>query len=233
MRTTNLLKTAVAGFTLLLGCFLFTKCNTSSATSDMPGKENTVSVLNTIDKVCKMIKAQEIKGAIAKSKNKKIILNIYPVKLSNNPAKKDFDLKIFFQDAAGNYKNIGAKINYKLFETQSGWYVSFLKDKNVLQNKIPFGYFLEADSAFIQSKIGVSFCLVPGEENMEYFLLAAKPDSKDGQKIAAKDSTCKCPPDCCKYLLIKSDSTGKCPPDCLGIPLLLEPIVKIVIAKNY
>src|SRR4030095_11459268 len=108
-------------FATLAGWLLLTKCTSATANKD--------NIIEDGYKTCKLIKAAEIKAAIVKSKSKKVILNVYPVKLSSNPAKKDFDFKIAYQDAIDYGKGINNKIDDKLFEMQSGWYVNFLKTK--------------------------------------------------------------------------------------------------------
>jgi hypothetical protein len=221
MRTSNLLqKTAVITFATLAEWLLLTKCTSATANKD--------NIIEDGYKTCKLIKAAEIKAAIVKSKSKKVILNVYPVKLSSNPAKKDFDFKIAYQDAIDYGKGINNKIDDKLFEMQSGWYVNFLKTKSVPRNKIPFGYFIHLDSSFLKNNVGISVCLVPGKENMNYFLLSEK--SSGG--TTKKDSTCKCPPDCCKYYILASDSTGKCPPECGGF-LIYHTTIESIIEKKY
>lgn len=216
-------KTAVTIFASLFAwIIIFTHCTSVTANKDNFIKED--------DKTCKLIKASEINAALAKSKSKKIILNIYPVKLSNNLQKRDFDLKISFHDAAEPTKSINEKSNEKLFKTQSDWYVGYLKNRNVPKNKVPVGYFMQIDSSFLKTSVGLSFCHTAGQDNVNYFLLTDKPDKDDAS--AKKDSTCKCPPDCCKYYVLATDSTGKCPPEC-GEYLLYRPFIESIIQKKY
>lgn len=236
MRSRNFLQwPVITGFTLLSAWF-FLASGISPGKNSIADRRNGAEHPNGDNKICKIVKAEDIKKALVKSKSKKIILNIYPVKLSNNSKKKDFDLMIFFQDDGELERNLGNKINSKTFETQSAWYVGFLKGKNIPVNNIPFGYYIEITSAFIQDAGGLSICVLPEKAQMEHCLLPGGKKFPGPPQAKGGDSTGKCPPDCCSTLnlvMSMSDSTGKCPPMCRIYSLLLEKTMKAVIAKEY
>jgi hypothetical protein len=230
MRTKNFLQwTVVAGFILLSGWLFSTGC-ISSGKNYTTNNRNGANTPTAENKVWKIVKASDIKKAVSKSEAKKIILNVYPVKLSKDPGKNDFDLMIFFQDATGLI-NLGSKINNKTFVSQSTWYVSYLKSKNIPLNKIPYGYHIKIDSAFFHDFADFDICVIPEKAQIEYCLL---PGTKNAAPLSKPDSTGKCPPDCCNLFdPLKIDSTGKCPPDCLPYSLLLEKTMKGVIVEVY
>ncbi|MDP4261152.1 MAG: hypothetical protein Q8941_01360 [Bacteroidota bacterium] len=222
----------LAGLTFLSGCFFLLSCISSEKNSAHSGEKKRDDS-NGDTRIFKIIKAAEIKEALLKSKGKKILLNIYPVKHSNNMGKNDLDLLIFYQDENG-LKNLSGKINSKAFEIQSGWYVGFLKSKNVPGNKIPPGYHIKIDSAFIHNAGGISISVLPMQAQMEYCIL---PGEKPvfALSLGDPDSTGKCPPDCCSLLDMARgmDSTGKCPPDCPPYALLLDNTMKTIITRQY
>lgn len=185
------------------------------------------------EKFYKLIKIKEVKDALAKSEYKKIVMNIYPVKQSNHLKKRDFDLKIIYQDWKEHSKNLGSKFNNKLFSVQSTNYVSYLKSKNISMKIIPHGYYLEIDEASIKNIAAISFYLSPEDNQLEYYLLSETGEQKDDDKTLKPDSTCKCPPECCNLVVSKGDSTGKCPPECPKYPLLLDNTMKTIINKVY
>ncbi len=229
MRTSNLIKKAAVVSLLILSGLFFSKCyNVLSGEKSVSG--NTQPVTNFTDKICKLIKTDELRKAFSNSKGNKLILNIYPVKLSKSSGAKDFDLKFFFQDGLQQNEKIDQTGNMKLFEAQSEWYISFLKNNNVPMNKVRPGYFIEIDKTFLVNTTGLSVCLEPGKENLQYFLLSEKSE-KDFK--AAKDTTCRCPPVCCDFTVVMSDTTGRCPPICPTNPLLYESILKSIIVKKY
>jgi len=225
MRTVNLIKKAVViCFVILTGSF-FSNCNNNNNVVADKGEEKTKMPAKVEERICKLVKSDEIKNALAKSK--KAILNIYPVKLSDDPNLQDFDLRFIFQDGSGKNKVMDSTVNVKLLETQTDWYIGYLKNKNIPMNKIPLGYFVEMDPRSLSNSAGLSFCGKPGDETLEYYLLSEKEAS------AAPDTTCKCPPVCCKFKIMSIDTTGKCPPDCPEPPLMYGSIVKLSIEKNY
>ena len=230
MRANNFFhKAAIASFMILSGWLLFANCTNVSGSNVFKEKGSGYDANKY--KACTLIKSKDIKAAINKSKAKKVILNIYAVKLSNNSTKKDFDLRVVYQDAADRSKSINSKTDKKLLEVQSGWYAGFLKENNVPAGKIPFGYYIEIDTTFLKNSMGLNICLVPGQDVVYYQLLSSK-TGESGENSAEEDSTCKCPPDCCQYNILASDSTGKCPPDCTEY-LLYKTIVKSAIDKKY
>jgi len=220
-------KSAIASFALLFASAVLMKCTDALGENITAVKKGEYHNYDAY-RACKMIKSSEIRSAISKSKTKKVILNIYPVKLSNSPRQEDFDLKMVFLDAV-DHKSIN-KVDEKLLKSQSDWYVSFLKSNGVPRNKVPFGYYIPIDSGFLKHSVGVSICVALGQVRAQYYLLTDKPGTT---KISAMgDSTCKCPPDCCQYYLLLSDSTGKCPPECGGF-LLYQTTIQSIIEKKY
>lgn len=226
MRTIPLIPlTLFVGFSLFIG-FSVLK-STSVPTGDTNYTPQVLPNDTVIDNstICKTLNSQAIRNAILKSKSKKIVLNIYPVKLSDDSNEKKFDLNFIFQDGWAKNKKIGPKPNYKLFQAQSNWYIRFLKNKNVAPGKIPHGYFLTIDTAFLNNAAGISFCINPGkDQNMNYYVVSS-------QQIQLPDSIGKCPPDCPKNTVLRYDSTGKCPPECPS--LFYSTTVKSLIDKNF
>jgi hypothetical protein len=233
MQPKNLLQcTAIASF-LLLSAWCILVSNTLPGKDTEAIKKPTFTQIVEDIKIFKIVKTKEISAALAKSKDKKIILNIYPVKLSADMNKTDFDLKVAFQDAGQTNKNLGTKVNSSNFKTQSKWYVSFLKSKEVLGDNIPYGYFIEIDPSLIKKTSGINICIIPEKSALEYCLLPTNVTPTDKQTIK-NDSNDKCPPICCLQLqaqIIRSDSIGKCPPDCKKLNLLYENTMKKVISS--
>lgn len=226
MRTIPLIPvTFLVGFSLFIGFSVLKSRAIQSRETHYPARVFPADTVKDNSTVCKTINSQEIRNVILKSKSQKIILNIYPVKLSNVGDENQFDLNFIYQDVSEKNKKIGPRPDYKLFQTQSNWYIRFLKDKNVSRNNIPHGYFLTIDTAFLSNTTGISFCINPGkDQTMNYYVVSL-------QEIKQPDSTGKCPPDCYRNVITRYDSTGKCPPDCPS--LLYSTTVKSLIEKNF
>lgn len=188
-------------------------------------------------RVFKIVTKKEITTALNQSSGKKVLLNIYPVKLSADMAKEDFALRIAFQDAGASHQKMGGDFNSKLFKIQSAWYVQYLKQHALAADQIPYGYFIELDQAMINQTNGINIAVLPEQSKMEYCLLPpsfepAAPLSNPADPNPANS----CPPNCCSAFranLIQIDSIGKCPPDCKKFKLLLEPTMKKVISKQF
>ena len=212
----------------------------------IPNEKRAVS-LSTFDsyfkgytEIYKMVSIAEINEALAASTDKKIILNIYPVKLSPDIRENDFALRIFFLDGSGTKQLLAKEINSSLFKIQSTYYIDFLKRKNISVSKIPNGYYVEIDEKFIENIDAVSLKVTVEKSQMEYYRLAGNiPSQMDSTKKSTEiiatnnsDSTiCKCPPECCHFVIRSSDSTGKCPPECAK--LFFSTTVQNVIHRVY
>jgi hypothetical protein len=225
MRTKKFLQwPVIAGLAILSGVFFIVSC-TSTGKNQVSSDNNAENLTDkSNNNIKKTVKAADIQNALVKSKSKKIVLNIYPVKLSNSPKKNDFDLLILFQDAGEVNKNLGKDVSSKIFETQSASYVSFLKDKKLPRSKIPFGYYIEINSALMKDARDVKICIDPDQALMKYCL---QPEDKKPEP--AKEEDC-----CITAIRQYGDSIGKCPP-CLIIykSLLLQKPMEGVIEKAY
>jgi hypothetical protein len=235
MRTKKFLQwPVIAGFAILFGCFFLVSA-TLLGKKTIAVNKNASGAAGGDNKIWRIIKAADLKKALEKSKSKNIMLNIYPVKFSNSPKKKDFDLMIYFQDGIQLIKDIGSKAGSKVFEAQSASYISFLKSKEIPMNKIPFGYYIKIDMAFIQGGGDLDICVLPEKSQMLYCQLP-KGNKSDASltQPTEDDSTGKCPPECCiDFLRVPGDSTGKCPPECPVYSLLFEKDMKKIIADAY
>ena len=235
MQPKNLLQCTTVASLLLLSVWCLLVSNTLPEKEAKTLKKSTFTQMVEDIRIFKIVKTKEITAALAKSKDKKIILNIYPVKLSADMNKTDFDLKVAFQDAGQANKNLGTKVNSSNFKTQSKWYVSYLKSKEVLGDNIPYGYFIEIDPLLVKKTSGINICIIPEKSALEYCLLPANVIPTDKQTVK-NDSNDKCPPICCLKMqaqIIKADSIGKCPPDCRKLNLLYEGTMKKLISSEF
>lgn len=164
-------------------------------------------------KIYKSVKASALKNAIEKSKNKKLIIGIYPVKRSKNIYANDFALMIFSQDANGASKNLSEKIDSASFTIQSINYFNYLKSHGVASERIPNVYYVEISYSDIKAIDAIGFYFSVETQHMNYYLLSAKAETTQNSVYSSGfDSTGKCPP--CKLPIRFWDSTGKCPPTC-------------------
>lgn len=219
MQTDNLLhKALLAGLVLLGGCNLVRNSSASKP-----------EAFSVNDCVWKFVTQKELNASLAQSPDKKLLLNIYPVKRSLNSAKQDFDLSVFFQDAAVPEKNLGGKMDYKTFEEQSTWYINFLRSKKVDRKDIPLGYFIQIDGSTIGDNIaGINMCWWPQAKTVQYYFLSAP-----GGGTKLRDTVPKCPPDCLYVeILRKGIATARFSPSG-KFELLWEKNVKAIIDNSY
>lgn len=185
-----------------------------------------------------MINAKEIKDALASSKSKKIILNIYPVKLSKDVTRQDFDLAIYFQEAGLAKKTLGNPINLKSFTTQASWYIYYLKSKNIAKEGIPYGYYLEITPALLENTVGLKIGVLAEQFQLSYCALKGDPTKKTALVNKPLNNHQNTLPDCCSqpqiFDLLPDSSGGKCPP-CLNLTskLLLEGEMEAIVNDIY
>ncbi len=140
-------------------------------------------------KVCKTLLLSDVEQAFLKSNSKKIILNIYPLKESQDPQKKDFSFSIKFGDTAAQYIYMGKQMSNKQFNQQSYNYIKSLKENNIPKHLVPLGYYIEMNAENMKTNLELCMSFVNGkqvsfEKHTEYTIMAASADS------------CKCPPVC-------------------------------------
>ena len=221
MQTPYLIKRTITCFAfVLVSGFLLSILLSQQACKQGPEKDN---------KVYKNVTAKEISDALAKSKTNKVILNIYPVKLSDDPQKNDFDIALVYQDASDPGINLGSIVDIKTFENKSANFVNYLKTKKTPQDKVAWGYYIELDSTSVQESKGLSISVLAEKNqvawcNIRYTKTTVPTDTAIG----------KCPPQCCTSYTTFSDSTiGRCPPMCPAGELYMGKIMKMVIIKVY
>lgn len=192
-------------------------------------------------KVKVKVDAKEIRKAITRSVSKKVMLNLYPVKLSSDMSKNDITLKVFFQDAEAPYKAISPAYNTKEIKKQFGWYARYLKKKKVIGKNIPSGYFITIDNEFMNGTNAVVFTLAAEEGEVGYCKEPDTPASSlpdaDDKKDDKKEPDCDCLPEEEKVLCLleaaRYDSTGKCPPECPAAYMLYTPQMKSAINATF
>lgn len=205
-------KAATVGLFVLSTILLLASCNQS--------KDATPA------KFGKALSASKIRAALEKSTGKKIIINIYPVKLSDSANKNDFDQVFILQDAVVNGKNLGDSIDEAIFTQQATWYFNDLKRRGFTKGSVSAGYFIQVDSGFARTiKSLFAECSI-GETTVkaDYCTTAEDTDapvvdSPNPQKPPAPNS-------CDNPLFNWRDSTGKCPPCLLAESLLLQGVIE-------
>jgi hypothetical protein len=224
MRTNNSLPwRVIACLAILTGYFFSVSC-TSVGKNQITTESHAVAIGEKGNNIRKTVKAADIKNALGKSTGEKIILNIYPVKRSNSPKKNDFDAMILFQDASDLDKNLGKDVSSKIFETQSASYVSFLKERKIPKTKIPFGYYIEINPAFMKNAGDLLICIDPEQALMKY---CVQPEEKKSDPARTKDENC-----CSFSFRQPGDTIGKCPP-CFIEKLWFQKPMQSVIERVY
>jgi hypothetical protein len=160
------------------------------------------------DHVYREINLETRRKVLERSKGKKILINIYPVKQGNVFSNKDMILKIFFQDVKGPMTDLSDKVNKKNFTKQSANYLSFLKQNNISGKNVPHSYYAIIDADRLVQADEIAFYLSIKNSHLAYYLLSEKKAREN-----ERDSTGKCPPcNLSQRTLLLADSTGKCPP---------------------
>ena len=226
-----------ASIAMIIGCiFLFSSMLPQKKFASVIKAAATFSAEGK--KIYRVINAKEIKDALVNSKNKKIILNIYPVKLSKDITKQDFDLVIYFQEPSPAKKSIGNPINLKSFKTQASWYIYYLKSKNIAKENIPYGYYLEITPALLENLVGLKIGVLAEQFQLSYCALKEDPNNKTAPVKKPLNNHQNTLPDCCSqpqiFDLLPDSSGGKCPP-CLNLTskLLLEGEMQAIIDDVY
>lgn len=182
------------------------------------------------NEICKSIRADQINRALAKTKSKKIILNVYPIKYTTKEGKSDFDLAVYYEDQSGKQILVD-KSPMANFESEVSHYVQYLKSTNVQKKDVPYGYYIKIDSHNMVNAGAIEICF-SSENGMIKCTTIAKSSHHTKQTIVT-DSIAKCPPDCRFLKPIISDSIGKCPPDCWPHTLLFANKIERIIQKIY
>lgn len=237
MKTKTLLRTSLIVIAILscYGLLSFHKGNT-------PQKPGSGYGFFKGKKVQIRVWTKEINKAISKSTGKKILLNIYPVKLSSDMSKNDITLKVFFQDAGAPYESLGPVYKSGELKKQLAWYIQYLKKKKMIAKDIPSGYFKVIDKEFTDGTSAFLFYLTVENGIISYCsssdpsaASAEGPDAKDDDK---KEPDCKCEDNKLECTVERAflDSTGKCPPECPSAYMLytgqVESAKKITFADN-
>lgn len=180
------------------------------------------------DKIYKVISGKQITKLLKQSKGENIIMNIYPVKRSNNVDKNDFDLEIVFLKQ-GEIFSKTAEFNMKQFKQQAGWYISYLKQKNIPKEDIPYGYYLTLNSEKLQGMVGIGIALQPATNQLEHcFIMTSSSDYSKKQK---KDSCCDPSPLPMPMTLQADTVIGRCPPSCMLKTVYSNEMQKIIELK--
>lgn len=183
----------------------------SSCSSNKTSDAGSEPDLSQENKVCKTFTATELQKEFEKSRSKKLIINLYPLKASNNLQKNDFSLYAQYQDGADTFKTDGNKTFEKMLSGGSQNYIQLLKENKVERNLIPFGYYLQISKQHLNTDL--KLCMNVGAPGVITF---EKPADND---IYPLQDSCKCPPTC------------PCPPE--PIPLLYGTSIKKIIEKVY
>lgn len=171
------------------------------------------SVQPTNSKVCKTVLISEIEQAFVKSKSKKIILSIYPLKASQDPQKKDFSFFIKFGDTASQIIYKGKQMSNKQFNQQTYNYIKSLKESNIPKHLVPVGYYIEMNEGHV--KTNLDLCMNVVNKTQVSF------ENKSGFTIMrASGDSCKCPPEC------------PCMPTIFAEASSVQKIIKNVYAKG-
>lgn len=135
-------------------------------------------------------------------KSNKLLLEIIPVKESDDVAKTDFNLLLSFQDPNGKPepKNPKKKKVKPEFQKKAASYATYMKRTGVLEKDVAWGYYLMLDKSMLGPKDNVILSYSPTEQQVTY----------------AVDS-CRYPPGCymtLSYEYVVIDSACKVPPGC-------------------
>ncbi len=159
-------------FILILICLL--QANNAICRQIDKGSEKTSGNFKSEHKIYGAIKVGRLHKAIAKTKNKKVIIDIYPIKRSNNIHIDDFGLQNFFQDTQGSKVDIGERIDLNTFTRQSTNYINFLKREHIISSDIPNGYYIEIDADRIKNIDEIGFYLSVEKSHMDCYFLSKK-----------------------------------------------------------
>lgn len=222
MRTTDVQKSILAGLVLI-----FCSCAAVNDSYQPDAVNKKTAKFRGDFNTWRQVPARSLQQAIARSKEKRVILNLHPVKYSNDPARDDFGLVYFFQDPAQREKNVSEYDSS--FLVQAGWYIEFMRNRRVSMKDIPLGFPFEVDSSIAGNRSGLNFFFSLKEQSLKFFLLDG-----DFFQRNSSDSGGKCPPDCVKKNGVFSywvpaatiTSTG-------NYNLMQEPVLRDIICRIY
>ena len=225
MQTLHFKRTAaVAGFIALAGWILLTSSGFPNA--GVLEKKSDI-------KFGKAISASQLLAAIKKSTHKKIVINIYPVKLSDNVYKNDFKIMIVLQDAVAHGKNLGDSLDEVAFKKEATSYIKYLKGKGILKSGIPYGYYIEATPLFLKniSSLFIEISMNGKNQNADFCKIADQLSRKKGSDDEAGVGSD--PSSCMNEVTYRLDSSGKCPPCLLLFDMAYQLEMKQIIKNTY
>jgi hypothetical protein len=169
----------------------------SSAVTDTAAQQpepTAVTKPNTNIIACEL-QEKMVREAWQKTKSNTLMLEIYPLKLSSDAAKKDFDMLILFRDSAkGTVIYESHKMSNTAFEKETANYISFLKARQQPLANMPAAYQMMFKKEQAE-KLGT---------NPVYINIASDLALRTG--VSQNDSSgacCKCPP-LCAFTAVKS-----------------------------
>jgi hypothetical protein len=115
----------------------------STLTKDTASQQPGLSAVNETGTNIVACELQEkmVREAWQKTRSNTLMLEIYPLKLSNDATKKDFDMLILFRDSAkGTVVHQSHKMSNTVFEEETANYISFLKARQQPLANMPVAY---------------------------------------------------------------------------------------------
>ena len=178
------LKATVAGLLLLIAlpALHSSQClaQVKNASAIAPAAARTKVITKTVD-------YGTLQKAIRKAGNSAVVLEVYPVKKSEDAGKNDFDALLVLRDAK-NTSYPAKSVSTNDFNTQAGHYVEYYRKQNAAQESFPWGYQVVIDKA----KVVGNGKLTLGIEALQR-TITVQYTGGPGVKC---DSCSKCPPQC-------------------------------------
>jgi hypothetical protein len=206
IRVSPLLVLPVAVFSLLFG-----SCSNGDPGN---GKMNGDSWVN------KTIDIRKLQNEFPGGMSHRLLLDIYPVKKTEDTGKKDFDLVVSLRDDQNKETFIDSGCNEDLFRKETAYYVHYLFHNKIPLKDIPHSYLVDMEQAKIGNKAAllITIPLLPAPGNPRFAYL------KENATRLLIDSVpvCPCPPGGC---------TG-CPARDLKNPTIMESTLKKQYANN-
>lgn len=137
--------------------------------------------------ITKSIDFSTLQRAIKKAGDEPLVIEVYPVKMSDDASKKDFDALLVLRDN----KNVvypERSVNTGEFNSLATHYVDYYRKQDAKQESFPWGYRIVVDKAQVTGNGKLTMTLTPPQRTvmLQY----------GRTPVAPCDSCAKCPPQC-------------------------------------
>lgn len=151
--------------------------------------------------ISKTIDVRDLRRQVAGAQNSHFILDVYPIKKTAEPDRKDFDLAVFVRSDDKIENSLDGGYNDAEFRRQAANYVRYLYQKKVTAKDIPQLYIVEMDKERIESKSRLTIT-IPQTPSLGSYRMAVLAGMSGGTGSTGKvqaDSVpvCQCPPGPC------------------------------------